>query len=138
MDLKDLKIFDMAMTKMNWASQRQKVLAQNVANADTPDYQPRDLKKLDFRHMLRDQVAPVQVARTNPNHLKGTIPEQDQFRSRTLLKSYEESPDGNEVVLEEQMQKVGDTRGEYNTAVQLMESHLKMLKIALGRGGSGS
>ena len=137
MDLKDLKIFDMAMTKMSWAAQRQKVLAQNIANADTPHYAPQDLKKLNFKSMLRDQVAPVKVARTNPNHLKGTVPEQDQFRARTLLKSFEASPDGNEVVLEEQMQKVGDTRGEYNTAVQLMQSHMKMLKMALGRGGGG-
>jgi flagellar basal-body rod protein FlgB len=135
MDLQSLKLFKMAMTKMDWAAQRQKVLAQNVTNADTPDYKPKDLKKLDFKNVLRDEVAPVKVARTNANHLKGTIPEQDPFRSRTLMKSFEESPDGNEVILEEQMQKVGDTRGEYNTAVQLMQSNLKMLKMALGKGG---
>ena len=34
------------MAKMDWASQRQKVLSQNVANADTPDYREKDLKKL--------------------------------------------------------------------------------------------
>jgi flagellar basal-body rod protein FlgB len=135
MDLQSLKIFKMATTKMDWAAQRQKVLAQNVSNADTPDYKPKDLKALNFKNVLRDEIAPVAVARTNPGHLKGTIPEQDPFRSRTLMKSFEESPDGNEVVLEEQMQKVGDTKGEYNTAVQLMQSNLKMLKMALGKGG---
>ncbi len=137
MDLQSLKLFKAATTKMDWAAQRQKVLSQNISNADTPDYKPKDLKKLDFRNVLRDEIAPVHVARTNPNHLKGTIPEQDPFRSRTLMKSFEESPDGNEVVLEEQMQKVGDTRSEYNTAVQLMQSNMKMLKMALGKGGGG-
>lgn len=136
MDLQSLKLFQMAMTKMDWAAQRQKVLSQNVSNADTPDYKPKDLKKLNFKNMLRDEVAPVQVARTNPGHMKGTIPEQDPFRSRTLMKSFEESPDGNEVILEEQMQKVGDTRSEYATAVQLMQSNMKMLKMALGKGGA--
>src|SRR4051812_39241015 len=34
MDLDKLTLFKMALTKMDWASQRQKVLAQNVANAD--------------------------------------------------------------------------------------------------------
>ncbi len=135
MDLHSLKLFQMAMTKMDWASQRQKVLAQNVSNADTPDYKPKDLKKLDFKNVLRDEVKAVQVSRTNPMHEKGTIPEQDPFRSRTLMKSFEESPDGNEVILEEQMQKVGDTRSEYATAVQLMQSNLRMLKMALGKGG---
>lgn len=134
MDLHGLKLFQMAMTKMNWAAQRQKVLTQNVVNADTPDYQPKDLKPLDFKHMLRDEINPVKVARTNPNHIKGTIPEQDPYRARTLLKSFEAAPDGNEVVLEEQMQKVGDTRSDYNTAVQLMQSNLKMLRMALGKG----
>jgi len=134
MDLQSLKLFQMATTKMEWASQRQRVLAQNVSNADTPDYKAKDLKKLDFKHMLRDEVAPVKVARTNPGHVQGTIPEQDRFRNRTLMKTFEESPDGNEVILEEQMQKVGDTRSEYNTAVTLMQSNLKMLKMALSKG----
>jgi flagellar basal-body rod protein FlgB len=137
MDLQSLKIFKAATTKMDWAAQRQKVLAQNVSNADTPDYKPKDLKKLDFKSVLRDEVAPVKVARTNAAHLKGTIPEQDEFRSRTLMKSFEESPDGNEVIMEEQMQKVGDTRSQYNTAVTLMQSSMKMLRMALGKGGGG-
>ena len=110
MDLQSLKLFQMATTKMEWAAQRQKVLAQNVNNADTPDYKPRDLKKLDFKHVLRDEIAPVKVARTDQAHANGTIPEQDQFRSRSLMKSFEESPDGNEVILEEQMQKVGESQ----------------------------
>jgi flagellar basal body rod protein FlgB len=33
------------------------------------------------------------------------------------------------------MQKVGDTRTQYNTAVQLMQSNMKMLRMALGKGG---
>jgi flagellar basal-body rod protein FlgB len=135
MDLNSLRLFQMATTKMDWAAQRQNVLTQNVVNADTPDYKSRDLKPLDFKHVLRDEVQPVKVARTNPNHIKGTIPEQDPYRARTLLKSFEAAPDGNEVILEEQMQKVGDTRSEYNTAVQLMQSNMKMLKLALGKGG---
>jgi len=137
MDLKSLKIFQMATTKMDWASQRQKVLAENIANADTPDFHPSDLKKLNFKNLLRDEIAPVNVVRTNPLHAKGTIPDQDRFRSREILKSFEQAPDGNEVVLEEQMQKVGDTRSDYNTAVSLMQAHMKMLKMALGRSGTG-
>lgn len=74
MDLTSLLLFQMATTKMDWAAQRQKVPTQNVVNADTPDYKSRDLKPLDFKHGLRDEVRPVKAARTNPNHIKGTIP----------------------------------------------------------------
>jgi len=125
----------MALTKMNWASQRQKLLSQNVVNANTPEYRPQDLKDVDFRRELR-RAAPVTVARTDPGHSKGTLPEVEPFRARDVRRNFEASPDGNQVILEEQMQKVGDTRGDYNIAVTLMQSHMKMLKTALGRGGS--
>lgn len=86
--------------------------------------------------MRGTSAAPVHVARTNANHLKDTIPEQDKFRSNGERKTFEESPDGNQVVVEEQMQKVGDTRSKYNTAVTLMQAHMRMLSIAVkGNGG---
>ncbi len=137
MDLSNLKLFKMAMTRMDWAAQRQKVLSQNIANADTPNFRPKDLKQINFKDVLRGTgVAPVPVARTNVNHLKGTIPEQEHFRAKGSAKTFEEAPDGNQVVVEEQMQKVGDTRGDYNTAVTLMQAHMKMLSMAVkGNGG---
>ena len=132
MDLNNLKLFKMAMTRMDWASQRQRVLSQNISNADTPEYRPKDLKALDFKQVLRGHMEPrVQVARTDPGHLKGTIPEQDKFRDLSQRKTFEASPDGNQVVVEEQMQKVSDTRGAYDTAITLMQANLKMLTIAV-------
>ena len=94
MDLGNLKLFKMAMTQMDWAAQRQKVLSQNIANADTPGYQPHDLKKLDFKHVLMNEAAPVKVTRSNPKHLKGTIPEQEAFRADGVRKTFEAAPDG--------------------------------------------
>jgi flagellar basal-body rod protein FlgB len=132
MDLNNLKLFKMAMTRMDWASQRQRVLSQNISNADTPDYRPSDLKQLDFKQVLRGQMdTRVQVARTDPGHLKGTIPEQAKFHDVGQRKTFEASPDGNQVVVEEQMQKVSDTRAAYDTAVTLMQANLKMLSIAV-------
>lgn len=137
MDLSSLKLFKMATTRMDWAAQRQKVLAQNISNADTPDYRPKDLKQLNFKEILKGETAPpVPVMRTDPRHLKGTIPEQETFRANGVRKTFEESPDGNQVIVEEQMQKVSDTRSTYNTAVTLMASHLKMLSIAI-KGNAG-
>jgi flagellar basal-body rod protein FlgB len=137
MDLNNLKLFKMALTRMDWAAQRQKVLAQNISNADTPDYRPKDLKQVNFKDVLKGQMdVRVPVARTDARHLKGTIPEAEPFRENAVRKTFEESPDGNQVVIEEQMQKVSDTRADYNTAVQLMQTHMKMLRIAVkGSGG---
>jgi flagellar basal-body rod protein FlgB len=131
-DLNNLKLFKMAMTRMDWATQRQRVLSQNISNADTPLYRPKDLNALNFKQVLRGEMAPhVQVAMTNPHHLKGTIPEQEKFRDIGQRKTFEASPDGNQVVVEEQMQKVSDTRAAYDTAITLMQANLKMLSIAV-------
>ena len=137
MDLNSLKLFKMAMTKMDWAAQRQKVLAQNISNADTPNYRPHDLKEIKFKEVLKGHMdVRATVARTDARHLKGTVPEQETFRENSVSKTFEESPDGNQVIIEEQMQKVSDTRSNYNTAVQLMQTHMKMLRIAVkGSGG---
>lgn len=135
MDLGNLKVFRMAMTQMDWAAQRQKVLAQNVSNADTPGYRPSDVKKPNFKNVLMSEVSPVKVARTNAQHLTGTIPEQESFRTAGVRKTFEASPDGNKVIIEEQMQKIGSTRGDYNRAISLMQAHMKMLKLAIGKGG---
>lgn len=81
------------------------------------------------------EVSPVKVARTNAQHLTGTIPEQESFRTAGVRKTFEASPDGNKVIIEEQMQKIGSTRGDYNRAISLMQAHMKMLKLAIGKGG---
>jgi flagellar basal-body rod protein FlgB len=138
MDLTNLKLFKMALTRMDWAAQRQRVLAQNINNADTPRYRPKDVKPLEFKQILRGELAArAPVMRTDPAHLKGTIPEEDHFRSLRVRKTFEESPDENQVVVEEQMQKVSDTRSSYDTAVTIMQSQKKMLSIALKGSGSG-
>jgi flagellar basal-body rod protein FlgB len=137
MDLNNLTLFQMAMTKMDWAGQRQKVLSQNIANADTPDYKEHDLKKLDFKQLLHQAstVTPVKVAQTNPMHLPGTIPPQAKFRVQAEQRTFEESPDGNKVVIEEQMEKIGDTNTAYSGAITLMEAQMKMMRDALDKSG---
>ena len=121
MDLNNLKLFQMALTKMDWASTRQKVLSQNVANADTPDYREKDLKPLNFKQVLHES-SPVKVTRTDPHHLPGTIPEQQRFNGKREQRTFEESPDGNKVVVEEQMQTLPKLSRRISTSVQVVSS----------------
>jgi len=53
MSIGDSAIFGMMSDKMSWLSQRQRVLSQNIANADTPDYKARDIAKLSFTDQAR-------------------------------------------------------------------------------------
>ena len=123
--------------RMGFLADRQKVIAQNVANADTPGYQPKDVKPIPFEKMLRahhNQGPRV----TQANHI-GIDPRAPVAapKSETQKATYETSISGNAVVLEEQMMKVAEVQTEYNLATNLYRKHLAMLRMALGRPGGG-
>jgi len=130
-----MAIFKMANKRMDWLSQRQKVLSENVANADTPKYRPSDLKPIDFRTMVRSEQASLKPSQTSPLHLTGTKPV-DQFKAvkERPKDAYEMNPMGNSVVLEEQMQKVGETAREYQLSANLYQKQVGMIRAAIGRG----
>jgi flagellar basal-body rod protein FlgB len=119
---------------MDWLSQRQRVLARNISNSDTPDYVPRDIKESQFRRILRDRVEPVVPQATNPRHMHGTAVKGGPARSEAQAKTYETSPAGNAVVLEEQLIKVTKTQTDYQTMTNLYRKHMDMFLTAL-RGG---
>jgi flagellar basal-body rod protein FlgB len=139
MDLNKLPLFAMATKRMAWLSKRQEVLSQNVANADTPDYVPHDLKPQSFRAMLKaagasEGIPPVTLARTEAGHL---MPRRDagDNRDHKDRQDYETAPSGNAVILEEQLMKVSETQTDYRMATTLYQKHLSMLKDAIGRRG---
>lgn len=133
MDLFKLKLFQRISERMNWLGARQEVLAQNVANADTPSYVPRDLKPLDFAEHLK-KLAPVAPARTDPQHLAGTAAAVSPIDDMKQRSPYESAPVGNSVVLEEQMTKLADAQASYQLMTNLYRKHVDLLKAALGRG----
>ena len=139
MDLNKLPLFALATKRMGWLAKRQEVLSQNVANADTPDYVPFDLKPQNFRSMLKaagagDGVPQVTLARTEPGHI---APRRDpgNYRDQKDRQDYETAPSGNAVILEEQLMKVSETQTDYRMATTLYQRHLQMLKDALDRRG---
>ncbi len=134
MDLGSLSVFRALQARMRWLNERQEVLAQNVANADTPHYQSRDLKPLDFRDMLRRQEPALTLAVSQPGHIavKNNAAER---RAAAETAKLEANPTGNAVVLEEEMLKVGQTAQDYELMTSLYSKSLGMIKTALGRGG---
>lgn len=134
MDFTDIPLFERLTERMNWLGQRTRVLAQNIANADTPSYQPKDLKPIDFEEEMR-KLQPVEPARTDKKHLTGTVAPAGDFDAKKSKKTYEAAPVGNSVVIEEQMMKVSDTQMNYNMVINLYRKHIDMFKTAIGRGG---
>ncbi|MGQ9365873.1 flagellar basal body rod protein FlgB [Azospirillum sp. A39] len=135
MDLNNLALYKLLTRKMDWLTQRQGTLSQNVANADTPDYRPNDLRPFSFRDALADSRR-LQASTTNATHLQGTVPAGGLAKEQRVRNPYETAPDGNAVVLEEQLMKVSQTAMDYQTMTNLYRKQIAMLKMALGRGGA--
>lgn len=130
-----LNIFEAIGRKMSWLGQRQSVLAGNIANADTPDYAPQDMKSGPFARMLTRSIERVTPASTDPAHMAGTADKGRQPESEEQRRRYETAPSGNAVVLEEQLVKVAETQMDYQLMSNLYRKHLGMIRTALGRGG---
>ena len=132
MDMNQLPVFRMMASKMNWLAERQTVLSQNVANADTPNYRPKDLKELDFKDAGAARSFKMALVRTHESHLAGAAGS-SAVKSESQNDTYETNPAGNGVVLEEQLIKVGQTRHEYSLMTRLYGKQKQMFSIALGR-----
>ncbi len=139
MDITNLPMFGMLKERLNWIGQRQQVVAQNIANADTPDYRARDIEKFDFQRTLREH-APKNAAGgglalrvTNPKHIAGPGQSSADAAASAMRKPYETAPDGNSVVLEEQMVKLNETAINHSAIVGLYRKHLTMI-TAVVRG----
>lgn len=132
MNPKQIGLFDLAERRLAWTARRQAVLAQNVANANTPGYKPHDLRP--FSAMLHGAVA-VSPIRTQSNHLAGTISarQPDEIIDHT----YTQSPDGNAVALEDQLVKVAGTEATHSMVTAIYRKYLGLFSMALGRAMSG-
>lgn len=135
MAISDIPILAMLRTKLQWHQQRQQVLAQNVANADTPNYRPLDLVDPKFQLAAPGPgpvavPAPLQLARTDPGHLAGFTDAGDFPNNPN---QYQVRPAGNAVSLEDEMMKVAANQMDYQAATQLYSRSLGLLKTAIGR-----
>jgi flagellar basal-body rod protein FlgB len=133
----DISLFKALGAKMQYLDANQTVIAQNIANADTPGYQTRQLSELDFGSLL-DKVKErgrmnVSLDATDAKHLGAGL-NVDDVRNKDQKITYEVAPAGNAVVLEEEMVKSSQNTMDYNMVTNLYTKHVAMMKVALGRG----
>jgi flagellar basal-body rod protein FlgB len=127
----DLPLFSMLRTRMQWHQERQRLLAENVANSDTPNFRPRDLAPLQF-----DKLTPTLTAlgldRTESGHIASSETTSSQFQ-KSRFGGFEVGPTGNAVSLEDEMIKVAANQMDYQAATSLYTKSLGLIKIAIGK-----
>ncbi|MFZ0609635.1 MAG: flagellar basal body rod protein FlgB [Xanthobacteraceae bacterium] len=126
MPITDIPILNMLRERMQWQQARQEVLAQNVANADTPDYQAKDLVPLDFSRQL--SAVSLSLDRTNPEHIAATSAG-SQFASKNA--GFEVRPRGNSVSHEDEMNNVATNQMDYEAATEMYTHSLNLIKLAV-------
>jgi flagellar basal-body rod protein FlgB len=130
MAISDIPGLSALRTSMQWHQQRQRVLAENVANADTPSYQPRDLVRPTAEGLAAGARPGLTMVRTAPAHI-GFASGDSNFADRNG--GIETRPSGNAVSLDEEMLKVAQNQMDYQAATSLYSRSLGLLKTAIGK-----
>ncbi len=136
MSLTDIPVFDVLRTKMRWHQVRQGVLAENVANADTPGYRARELATPRFEELVSgaEGRATVAAVTTDAAHIAPAAARRsgDGFDVKKA-DGWETTPSGNAVVLEEEMMKLAANQMDHQAAVSLYRKSIGLIRMALGR-----
>jgi flagellar basal-body rod protein FlgB len=129
MAIADIPILSMLRTRMQWHQARQRVLAENVANADTPNYHARDLVPPNFERMV---AAAVPLARTDPAHISASSGAGSGF-TEDGNPHYEVRPRGTAVSHEDEMLKLAGNQMDYDAVASMYTHSLNLIKTAVGK-----
>jgi len=134
MSIGDLPVLNALRTKMQWHQERQRVLAENVSNSDTPNFRPRDLVEPKFQPSGQPQgtMGPLAMAQTSPGP-KASASGAPSFDQNKRV-GFETRPAGNAVSLEEEMMKVSSNQMDFAAVSALYSKSLHLLKTAIGKG----
>jgi flagellar basal-body rod protein FlgB len=130
LDLANTPFFGLLRQRLDHLSERQRLIAENIANASTPGYRPRDLDTSGFENMLAATAGGgMTLARTNAGHMT----QGGGSRSANIVtrNDSETTIDGNAVVLEEQMARAAETRMNFETGIALYQKGLELVRMAV-------
>ena len=117
----DLELLKTYSAMAQHAARRHEVLARNIANADTPGYKAQDIEA--FAEMYK--AAQRGGAELNV----------DSAKEIRMAVFGAESPNGNNVSLEDQMLKTAETKGQHDMALAIYRKTLDLMRMTMGRKG---
>lgn len=135
--INDSPLFSLLRENMSWAARRQGLLAQNIANADTPGYASRDLNPVDFKSVLKNATGSVSTGLelTSSKHIQPVSFQNGGFSSFQERKAEDVTLSKNSVDLEAETIKMAKTKDHYTMVVNIYKKFNDFFRLALGRGG---
>jgi flagellar basal-body rod protein FlgB len=125
--LSQIYLFQLASQQSKWLTARQTLVADNIANANTPGFRARDIQS--FSEVL-DQ-APLTMATTNRAHI--APPEEQLTEGARVAESdgWATLVSGNSVSLEKELMKEGDINRSYTMNTNIKRAFHQMMLSAL-------
>jgi flagellar basal-body rod protein FlgB len=136
MDLTNIPIMAALKQRLNWLNQNQTVISENISQADTPGYRAKQLEKQEFAGLVDElsggRSSSVKLKSSDARHLDMSGGNVGSSRIAEI-KGREESPNGNSVVLEEEMMTLANNQMEYGMVINLYKKNMGLLKKAIGK-----
>ena len=127
----DISVLNTLRGVLGFHNARQRVIAENVANANTPGFTPSDISQSQFERVLSGQASRAAGLKvTDARHYGG---EETGVAGRLRP---EDAPDsettanGNSVVIEEQMVRANENRMRFESALSLYQKSLNLVRLA--------
>ena len=132
MDFASLDLMKMMQRKMGYHAERQDLLANNVAQIDTPGFTPVDIKTPDFEKMVTPPGGKLKMATTDGQHFLSGPRASGAYRTNEMKDTYQITPMENSSSVEEQMMMVAENQMEYQKVSNLYTKMTRMFKTAIG------
>ncbi len=134
MDINAIPLFSMLKSRLAYVNAREKLISQNVANADTSNFAPKDLQSFDAGKALENasgvQSGIVRTAMTDPGHLQPKALQSDVQWKVIDSADSDGTLSGNKVSLEDEMSKMSEARMDYEAAVGFYQKAMSLLQLA--------
>jgi flagellar basal-body rod protein FlgB len=129
----DVSVLAVLRESIGFLSDRQRVIAENVANANTPGYVAQDLNETEFHRALQAELRSnrANIGAGQGAGLSASRGSEDRLWSVMDSPDSETTVNGNSVVVEEQMVKASETRMRYETALSLYQKSLGLMRMAI-------
>lgn len=121
--MRPIHLFDITSQHNQWLASRQSVIASNIANANTPGYQARDLKP--FEEIL--SATRLEMAATKAGHIQPESPTSAASAERHLASTWDVTHSGNSVTMEKELMKAGEVSSAYSLNTSVIKAFHRML-----------
>lgn len=129
-----MKLFDSTFrsleSAMNYASKRNEMISNNIANADTPNYKAKDV--VFKRHLQKAMQQQLDNIRTHSKHFKFKHEEEDYHLVNKTNRTFNHN--GNSVDMDKEMTNLAKNQIYYQGAVDQINTKFHQLQTVI-RGG---